>query len=142
MDISVDQKLTCEELADVLESPIDFLHFYGDVTEEGLECTDGYLSPRQVHNVNVKSFFLNTASHYVHTEWLVNRGSYGGVAMTTEIEDEDDGLMMGRWMGRLLNQGFTLRSALRVVGEAYPDRMEYCIESVRLPHFGPQFAVW
>jgi hypothetical protein len=127
VDMSVDQKLSRDELVEVLESPIDFLHFYGDATEEGLECTDGYLDPRYVHDVNVRSFFLNTCNSYAHAEWLVRRGAYGGVATTTEIDDEDDGLMMGRWMARLLNQGFTLRSALRVVKQAYPDRMEYCI---------------
>lgn len=127
VDVSVDQKLTRGELREVLESPIDFLHFYGKATEEGLECENGYLDPWSVRDVNVKSFFLNTCNSYEHAKWLVSRGAYGGVATTSEIDDPDDALMMGRWMGRLLNQGFTLRSALRVVEQAYPDRMEYCI---------------
>lgn len=127
VEVSYDQLVRTWKLRRILESDVDFLHFVGEVTSEGLVCTDGVVEPRWVHDLGVRAFFLHTCGNYSDAEWLIHRGAYGGVVSTTEIRDGDDALTMGRWMSRLLNQGFTLRSAAGIVEDVFPETMEYTI---------------
>ena len=78
----------------------------------------------------MKAFFVHTCDSYADAKWLIHRGAFGGVASVTELDgirEGDDALVMGRWMARLLNQGFTLRSAVIVAEQAFPDFMDYTI---------------
>jgi hypothetical protein len=141
VEVRTHEKPTRRELLDILQSPADFLHYYGHVTEDGIEYYDdpegdglpsenGLLPPRHVREVGPKAFFLHSCDDYADAEWLIRRGAFGGVASVTEpngIRKGDDALVMGRWMARLLNQGFTLRSAVEVVEQAFPNQMEYTI---------------
>jgi hypothetical protein len=127
VEVSYDELVWTSKLRRILESDVDFLHFVGEVTSEGLVCTDGVVKPRRVHDLGVRAFFLQTCQNYTDAEWLIGRGAYGGVVSTAEIRDGDDVLTMGRWMSRLLGEGFTLRSAATIANRANPGEMEYTI---------------
>lgn len=127
IDVSYDQLVSPGELAAILEQPLDFFHFVGEVTPNGFGCPGNeFLKPYDVYPMGAKSFFLTGGTSYADAEWLIKRGSFGGV-VAPEIEDGDDALVMGRWMARLLSQGFTLRSAASVVENVRPSQMEYCV---------------
>ena len=127
VDVSYDYMVTTDKLEAIIHSPVHLLHFVGEVTDEGFVCTDGVLDRFRVYDHGVQSFFVQHCANYGDLEWLVRRGAYGGVVTTTPIEDIDDSLMMGRWMARLLGQGFTLRSAVNIVDKVYPNRMDYVV---------------
>lgn len=130
VDVNLHEQPSRRKLSQILKTPCDFLHYVGRATEKGLAYRDGVLDYRWIDDFGPKAFFVQGCESFEDVEWMLARGSYGGIASTTEItslDEGDDALEMGRWMARLLNQGFTLRSAVKVVEKPYPDRMEYTI---------------
>lgn len=127
IEVSFDYLVTTDDLVDILHRPLHFLHFVGESTVEGLKCRDGVVDPRLVHDHGVEAFFVQHCKDYSDLEWLIRRGAFGGVVTTTPPADKDDALMMGRWMARLLNNGFTLRSAAQIVQQVYPDLTKYVV---------------
>ncbi|EJN59566.1 hypothetical protein [Halogranum rubrum] len=113
-DIDVHYDLTRDQLARVLRSPTNFLHYIGHVDEQGLQCADGFLDVTALDNdVAVESFLLNACSSYEQGEALIDRGSYGGVVTLTDVGNRT-ATEFGRTLARLLNRGFTLRSSLSI----------------------------
>ncbi|SEO53502.1 hypothetical protein SAMN04487948_103122 [Halogranum amylolyticum] len=113
-DVEVHYDLTRDRLVEVLRSPTNFLHYIGHVDERGLQCADGFLDVTTLDGeVAVESFLLNACSSYEQGEALIDRGSYGGVVTLSEVPNRA-ATEFGRTLARLLNCGFTLRSALSI----------------------------
>lgn len=116
-DIEVHYDLAQEQLVEVLRSPTNFLHYIGHVDERGLQCADGFLDVTSLDcEVAVESFLLNACSSYEQGEALIDRGSYGGVVTLSEVANRA-ATEFGQTLARLLNCGFTLRSALSIAQE-------------------------
>ena len=112
-DINVHYELTGEELADILQTDTDFLHYIGHVDEDGFQCDDGMFDARTLPEVNVDAFLLNACKSYEQGEALVKRGSYGGIVTLANISN-DPAVRIGRVLARLLNLGFSLQAGLSV----------------------------
>ena len=112
-DITVRYDLTKAELAELLRTDADFLHYIGHVDDGGFECSDGLLDARTLTEVNVDAFLLNACRSYWQGKALVDRGSYGGIVTLTNISN-DPAVRIGRALARLLNNGFTLQAGLSV----------------------------
>ncbi|WP_224447935.1 caspase family protein [Haloprofundus salilacus] len=112
-EIDIRYDLTCEELAALLSRPTNFLHYVGHVDRRGMQCADGFLDARELDDVAVESFLLNACSSYKQGEALVERGSYGGVVTLSDVANTT-ATKLGQTLARLLNCGFTLRSALTI----------------------------
>ncbi|MCG1003676.1 MULTISPECIES: hypothetical protein [Halobacterium] len=112
-DITVHYDLTGAELADVLRTDTDFLHYIGHVDERGFQCSDGMFDARTLDEVNVDAFLLNACKSYEQGDALVERGSYGGIVTLANISN-DPAVRIGRALARLLNNGFTLQAGLSV----------------------------
>ncbi|KTG10761.1 hypothetical protein AUR64_06105 [Haloprofundus marisrubri] len=110
-EIDIQYDLTCEELAEVLSRPTNFLHYIGHVDHRGMQCADGFLDAQELDAVAVESFLLNACSSYRQGEALVDAGSYGGVVTLSDVANST-ATKLGQTLARLLNCGFTLRSAL------------------------------
>jgi hypothetical protein len=108
--------LTCEQLALVLESDLDFLHYVGHIDEAGFQCADGTLDVHSISEVGIDSFFLNACSSYEQGMELIRKGSVGGVVTLDDVIDSG-ALRVGRTMAQLLNNGFPLRPALDIARE-------------------------
>ena len=115
-DITFEEKLTTDEMRDVLGTNIDFLHYVGHVDDEGIRCTDGYLDARELDEVNVSAFLLNACDSYEQGYGLVDCGAMAGLATVTDVVDEA-ATSVGRTVARLLNQGFSLASTMSLVRE-------------------------
>ncbi|MFC7203337.1 hypothetical protein ACFQJC_07400 [Haloferax namakaokahaiae] len=102
-----------EQLAEILQSDIDFLHYIGHATHEGIECTDGYLDVETLDDVAIETFFLNACQSYTQGRHLVEKGAVGGVVTLSNINSHS-ATDVGAMLAKLLNQGFTIRSGLEI----------------------------
>ena len=125
-DVTVHDGLTREELADVLASSTDLLHYIGHVDRRGLNCHDGPLDARTLSEVNCRAFLLNACTSYNQGQALIDAGSHGGVVTLTDVGN-DIATEAGRTIARLLNAGFTLRSALSITHEHLPTGHQYVV---------------
>ena len=113
-DIEVRHDLTREEMREVLESDVDFLHYVGHVDNRGMQCTDEYLDlTAEDLNVGVSAFLLNACQSYRQGEALIHRGSRGGIVTLSDVANSP-ATQLGRIIARLMNSGFNLRTALHV----------------------------
>ncbi|WP_135824300.1 hypothetical protein [Halorussus ruber] len=123
-DVTIHEETTAAELASLLEAPADFLHYIGHVDEAGFRCADGYLDAESLDSVGVEAFLLNACRSYEQGATLVEKGSRGGVVTLAEVV-HSSATKIGRALARLLNSGFSLRSALNVAKEEVVVAIEY-----------------
>ncbi|MFB6236349.1 MAG: caspase family protein [Halopenitus sp.] len=117
-DIEVKYELSESEMRGVLESDVDFLHYIGHVDERGMQCRDGFLDlTRQDLSVEVDAFLLNACQSYKQGQALVESGSQGGIVTVSNIANSS-ATQLGRIIARLMNGGFSLRTALHVAQQA------------------------
>ncbi|WP_017342265.1 caspase family protein [Halorubrum sp. T3] len=113
-DIEVRHDLTREEMREVLESDVDFLHYIGHVDDRGMQCAEEYLDlTDQDLEIGVSAFLLNACQSYQQGEALVHRGSRGGIVTLSDVANSP-ATTLGRIIARLMNSGFNLRTALHV----------------------------
>ncbi len=124
-DVTVSYELTRAELRDVLQTPVDFLHFIGHVNEDGLQCRDGYLDvTTATFDVEVVGFLLNACQSYEQGAALIERGSRGGVVTISPIANTA-AVELGEPMALFLNAGFPLQAAIELVREQVPTNSRY-----------------
>lgn len=111
IDVTVEEGLTREALADVLASPVDFLHYIGHCEPAGLECTDGTLSVADVDETRVQTFFLNACGSYAQGHALIDRGSVAGAATLHNVLNPE-ATRVGLTFARLVMHGFSVNHAL------------------------------
>ncbi|SIR04531.1 hypothetical protein SAMN05421858_1230 [Haladaptatus litoreus] len=115
-DIDVHRHLSVGELESVLSEPTDFLHYIGHSRDGEFVCRDGGLSTDSIDDVAVDTFLLNGCRSYELGAELINSGSIGGIVTYSEIANKS-AITIGRTIARLLNRGFSLRSALTITRE-------------------------
>ncbi|MBX0294366.1 CHAT domain-containing protein [Haloarcula nitratireducens] len=111
MDVTVTERLTRAELADVFESRNDFVHFIGHCEDGGLRCPDGTLSAETLSNVRTRTFFLNACGSYDEGLALVESGAVAGAVTFTDVLDRH-AARVGTAFARLLSNGFSIHRAL------------------------------
>ena len=110
-DISTHEGVTTDELAELLTTDADFLHYIGHVDPSGIRCADGHLDAETLDTVNVNAFLLNACQSYSQGRALVDAGAIGGIVTLTDVLNKT-ATEIGRSVARLLNQGFSLLSML------------------------------
>ena len=115
-DVSVRRSLSTDELADVLASDHDFLHYIGHIDHEGFTCDDGKLDVTDLDVVGADTFLLNACNSYHQGLAMVERGAIGGIVTLNEVINSG-AVDIGETVARLLNCGFPLRSALTIARE-------------------------
>ncbi len=123
-DVSIHEETTTAELATLFESTADFIHYIGHVDDAGFRCANGYLDANSLREVNIDAFLLNACRSYEQGTTLVDKGSKGGVVTLAEVINSS-ATKIGRTLARLLNSGFSLRSALSIAKEEVVGGIEY-----------------
>jgi len=113
MDLTLEEGLTREELADLLASPHDFVHYIGHCEVDGLRCADGHLAVSDVPESNAQTFFLNACGSYYEGLDLVTKGSVAGAVTFRKVLDEQ-AATVGTAFARMLVNGFTIERAIRL----------------------------
>jgi hypothetical protein len=111
IDVSVRERLSRAELAEVLEARNDFVHYIGHCEETGLRCRDGTLSVADIDRSGAETFFLNACGSYYEGIDLVSKGSVAG-AVTFERVLDGHAARVGTTFVRLMVNGFSIERAL------------------------------
>jgi hypothetical protein len=112
IDVTVHERLAKAELADVFESPHDFVHYIGHCEKDGLRCTNGNLSISYIDESNAQTFFLNACGSYYEGCDLVGKGSVAGAVTFTKVLNKQ-AAKVGVAFARLLINGFNIDLALQ-----------------------------
>lgn len=112
-DVELYKELSKDQLKDILESDIDFLHYIGHIDDNGFECADGYFDADNLDNSGVDSFFLNACSSYRQGEKLLEAGSICGIVTLQDIINSG-AERIGHTLAKLLNRGFPIQGALNL----------------------------
>ncbi|MXR22280.1 hypothetical protein GRX66_17405, partial [Halobacterium sp. PCN9] len=112
--VRTSRNLSTSGLRDVLQSDVDFLHFVGHVTADGMLCSDGMLDVRTLARMGVSAFFLNGCRSYEQGRALLTAGAVGGIVTVDDVGDETAG-SVGRVVSMLLDAGFPLYAVLDVL---------------------------
>jgi hypothetical protein len=112
IEVTVHEHLSKDELAEVLESSHDFVHYIGHCEEDGLRCRNGNLPVSDIEESNVQTFFLNACGSYYEGRDLVKKGSVAGAITFTKVLNKQ-AAKVGVAFARLLINGFSIDLALR-----------------------------
>ena len=111
IDITVREHLTTAELAEVFETPTDFVHYVGHCEEEGLRCADGHLPASSLAESRAQTFFLNACGSFHEGVELVRQGSVAGAVTFNKVLDSH-AARVGTMFAQLLVHGFCIERAL------------------------------
>lgn len=110
-EVRVHERLATRELAAVLESDGDFVHFIGHCEVDGLVCRDGTLSAAELNGCGAEAFFLNACGSYYEGYELVQQGARVGAVTLRTVLDEQ-AVSLGTTFAELLASGFAFERAL------------------------------
>jgi len=111
VDVTVEAALDRNELCEVFESSVDFLHFIGHCDEAGLRCEDGWVSAETLPGSQVRTFFLNVCNSFEEGLELVRSGSVAGAVTIGDVLNEE-ATRVGMTFARLVMHGFSISRAL------------------------------
>jgi hypothetical protein len=126
VDVSLRSSLTRRELADLLRTPHDFVHYIGHCERDGLRCQDGYLDASDVETVRTRTFFLNACGSYRQGRRLIARGSVAGAVTLTTVLDRQ-AATVGTAFARLLIHGFGFQRALSLARQQILMGSDYAV---------------
>lgn len=112
-NVNIHRQLSVDELYDVFQRDIDFLHYIGHIDHGGFKCADGQLDITNINHVGIDSFFLNACSSYQQAIGLINAGSIAGIATIKPILNSG-AERVGKTVAKLLNLGFPLITSLDI----------------------------
>ena len=113
IDVTVHEQLRTDELAAVLESPHDFVHYIGHCETDGLRCSNGNLAVSDIEESNVQTFFLNACGSYFEGRDLVEKGSVAGAVTFTKVLNKQ-AAKVGVAFARLLINGYGIGHAIQL----------------------------
>lgn len=114
LEVELHEDLNTEELTNLIQEDIEFLHYIGHVTEEGIQCNDGFVDVSSIPSVGVTYFLLNACNSATQGIELIEAGGIGGIVTLGEVIDSS-----AAWFGvniaKLLDTGYPLRAALKIL---------------------------
>lgn len=137
MNVRLEYELTCQELADLLEEPHEFLHYIGHCEVDGLRCADGNLSMSELEETNVQTFFLNACGSYYEGLDLVRKGAIAGAVTFRKVLDEQ-AAKVGTAFAHLLISGFPIETALRLARRRIMMGKDYAVVGNGMQHISKE----
>lgn len=113
IDVTVKDNVTIEELRTLFESQLDFIHYIGHCTKDGLKCSDGFLSLNRIQSCEAKTFFLNACGSFQEGVRLVKNGAIGGVVTRNKVLNQQ-ATQIGSKLAELMINGMEIEVALRL----------------------------
>ena len=110
-DIAVRENVTTGELARIFESHNDLVHFIGHHEDDGLDCTNGFLSADTLDRSRSRTFFLNACGSYPFGRELIRNGSVAGGVTFASVSDSD-AANVGTTFARMLMLGYSINRGL------------------------------
>ncbi|WP_049970015.1 hypothetical protein [Haladaptatus cibarius] len=126
MEVTIHEDLTRDELAELLETPSDYVHYIGHCEEDGLRCTDGNLSVENIEESKVQTFFLNACGSYYEGMELIRKGSVAGAVTFNKVLNKQ-AAKVGVSFARLLINGFSIQHALQLARRRIMMNKDYAV---------------
>ncbi|KTG08298.1 hypothetical protein AUR64_18845 [Haloprofundus marisrubri] len=126
IDIKVREHLSVDELAEVFETPHDFVHYIGHCDRAGLRCPDGNLSASSLAESNAQTFFLNACGSFHEGIGLVKKGSVTGAVTFNRVVDSQ-AAKVGTMFARLLVHGFCFERAMQMARRRIMTGKDYAV---------------
>jgi hypothetical protein len=126
VDVTVTGSLARGELADLLATPHDFVHYIGHCEGDGLQCRDGFLDVADVDTVRARTFFLNACGSYQQGKRLVSAGSVAGAVTLTTVLNRQ-AVTVGTAFARLLIHGAGFERALSLARQEILMGSDYAV---------------
>ncbi|WP_266078005.1 hypothetical protein [Haladaptatus caseinilyticus] len=126
IEVTVHEHLTRDELADLFETPCDYVHYIGHCEESGLRCTDGNLSLENIDESNVQTFFLNACGSYYEGMELIRKGTVAGAITFNKVLNKQ-AARVGISFARLLIHGFSIQHALQLARRRIMMNKDYAV---------------
>ncbi|NGM71075.1 hypothetical protein G6M89_19045 [Natronolimnobius sp. AArcel1] len=111
IDVTVDESLRTADLARILESRHDFVHYIGHCETDGLRCPDGNLAASSLDRCRTQTFFLNACGSFYEGQTLIEKGSVAGAVTFTKVLN-DHALKVGSSFATFLANGFSIERAM------------------------------
>lgn len=113
-DVTVFEERKRTAVREILTTEYDLVHYIGHVTDDGLQCADGWLDAATLDRVGTRSFILNGCRSVGQGMALVEAGAIGGLCTLRDVANTP-ATNVGRTVARLLNAGFSLGGALDLI---------------------------
>ena len=127
VDVDTRFDVPTDELRALLERETDVLHFIGHIDGAGFQCPDGLLDAEETDlDVGVTTVLLNGCRSHDQGLALVKQGASAAVASLWDVPNSG-AVEVGETLARLLNYGFAVGSAVKVVEEYLPIGREYLV---------------
>ena len=112
-EVVTHERLSVDELRDVLAAETALFHYIGHIDDRGFECTDGSLDAATIEETGVEAFLLNACQSYHQGMALVSAGAIGGIVTLEDVVNAG-AVDVGYTLGRLLNNGYPLSPAMDI----------------------------
>ncbi|SIR23134.1 hypothetical protein SAMN05421858_1920 [Haladaptatus litoreus] len=126
IEVTIHENLTRDELAELLETPCDYVHYIGHCEEDGLRCPDGNLSVEDIEESKVQTFFLNACGSYYEGMELIKKGSVAGAVTFNKVLNKQ-AAKVGVSFARLLINGFSIQDALQLARRRIMMNKDYAV---------------
>lgn len=108
--------VSVDELRDLLVAETDLFHFVGHIDGRGFECPDGVLDATTLDEVGAKTVLLNACRSHDQGIALVDAGARASIVTLADVGNLG-AVEVGEALGRLLNYGFPVGSAVAIAEE-------------------------
>jgi hypothetical protein len=125
-DVTVHEECTRAEVQEILTTDYDLVHYVGHVTDEGLQCADGWLDAATLDSVATRAFILNGCRSVEQGMGLIEAGAIGGLCTLRGVANVP-ATDVGRTVARLLNAGFSLGGALDIITDESVTGHQYMV---------------
>lgn len=125
-DVTVYEECSRTALREILTTEYDLIHYIGHVTDEGLQCDDGWLDAATLDHVGTRAFILNGCRSVDQGMALVESGAIGGLCTLSGVANTS-ATDIGRTVARLLNAGFSLGGSLDIITDASVTGYQYMV---------------
>ncbi|WP_158055549.1 CHAT domain-containing protein [Halorussus halophilus] len=127
VDVDTRFDVSTAELRELLERETDVLHFIGHIDGAGFKCSDGILNAEESDlSVGVTTLLLNGCRSHDQGIALVKQGASATVASLWDLPNSA-AVEVGETFARLLNYGFTVGSAVKIVEDFLLIGREYVV---------------
>ncbi|WP_248905545.1 hypothetical protein [Halocatena marina] len=125
-DVTVYEECSQTALREILMTEYDLIHYIGHVTDEGLQCDDGWLDAATLDHVETRAFILNGCRSVDQGMALVESGAIGGLCTLSGVANTS-ATDIGRTVARLLNAGFSLGGSLDIITDTSVTGYQYMV---------------
>lgn len=126
IEVFVHESKSVDELAQIFESDLDFVHYIGHCETGGLQCPNGELDVASLASVGVRTFLLNACGSYNQGQALVDLGSVAGAVTLRKVCNKPAGIV-GTAFARLFVAGFGIERALQLARKQIKMSSDYAV---------------